>query len=109
MFWRGRMPTGRATDARFQPTSKRSYATNFKTPTLVTRGELNYRVPIGQGEGLFTALQKMKIPSKMFQFADEGQWILKPQNSQFWYATVLDWLGEYTKQASAEAKPAPGR
>jgi dipeptidyl aminopeptidase/acylaminoacyl peptidase len=91
----------------YEKWSPSSYVKNFKTPTLVTHGELDYRVPIGQGEELFTALQEMKIPSKMVQFPDEGHWILKPQNSQFWYATVLDWLGEYTKQTSAEVKPAP--
>lgn len=93
----------------YEKWSPSSYVKNFKTPTLVTHGELDYRVPIGQGEELFTALQEMKIPSKMVQFPDEGHWILKPQNSQFWYTTVLDWLGEYTKQVSAEAKPNPGR
>ena len=34
----------------------------------------------------------MNVPSKMVQFPDEGHWILKPQNSQFWYKTVIDWL-----------------
>lgn len=83
------------------------YVKNFKTPTLVTHGELDYRVPIGQGEQLFTALQEMKIPSKLVQFPDEGHWILKPQNSQFWYSTVLEWLAEYTKLTSAAVKSSP--
>lgn len=88
--------------------SPSNYVKNFKTPTLVTHGELDYRVPIGQGQQLFTALQVMKVPSKLVQFPDEGHWILKPQNSQFWYSTVLEWLGEYTKVTSADVKPAPG-
>ncbi len=82
------------------------YVKNFKTPTLVTQGEIDYRVPIGQGQQLFTALQQMKIPSKLVLFPDEGHWILKPQNSQFWYATVLDWLSHYTQIPSAKGKPA---
>jgi dipeptidyl aminopeptidase/acylaminoacyl peptidase len=73
------------------------YVKNFKTPTLVTQGELDYRVPLGQSEELFTALQENRIPSKLIQFPDEGHWILKPQNSQFWYQNVIDWLNEYTK------------
>jgi dipeptidyl aminopeptidase/acylaminoacyl peptidase len=81
------------------------YVKNFKTPTLVTQGEIDYRVPIGQGQQLFTALQQMKIPSKLVLFPDEGHWILKPQNSQFWYATVLDWLNHYTQTPSAKVKP----
>jgi dipeptidyl aminopeptidase/acylaminoacyl peptidase len=50
----------------------------------------------------------MKIPSKLVQFPDEGHWILKPQNSQFWYSTVLDWLNQYTKPLGVNAK-IPGK
>ncbi len=92
----------------YQKWSPSSYIKNFKTPTLVTHGELDYRVPIGQGQQLFTALQQMKIPSKLVQFPDEGHWILKPQNSQFWYSTVLDWLNQYTKPLGVNAK-LPGK
>ena len=81
----------------YEKWSPSSYVKNFKTPTLVTHGEIDFRVPIGQGQQLFTALQENKVPSKMVQFPDEGHWILKPQDSQFWYATVIDWLNQYTK------------
>ncbi len=83
------------------------FVKSFKTPTLVTHGELDYRVPIGQGQQLFTALQEMNVPSRLVQFPDEGHWILKPQNSQFWYQTVIDWLNQWTKALSAAgANPA---
>ncbi len=82
----------------YQKWSPSSYVKEFKTPTLVIQGELDYRVPVGQGEQLFTALQQMKVPSKLVQFPDEGHWVLKPQNSQFWYKTVLDWLNHYAQQ-----------
>ena len=88
----------------YQKWSPSSYIKSFKTPTLVTHGELDYRVPIGQGQQLFTVLQQMKIPSKLVQFPDEGHWILKPQNSQFWYSTVLDWLNQYMKPLGVNAK-----
>ncbi len=77
--------------------SPHNYVKNFKTPTLVTHGELDYRVPIGEGFQLFTALQRMNVPSKMLYFPDEGHWILKPQNSELWYNTVLDWFATYLK------------
>jgi len=77
--------------------SPSAFVRNFKTPTLVTQGELDYRVPVGQSQQLFTALQQMKVPSKLVLFPDEGHWILRPQNSQFWYATVIDWLNRYIK------------
>lgn len=85
----------------YQKWSPSNYVRNFKTPTLVTHGEIDYRVPIGQGQQLFTALQQMKVPSKLVQFPDEGHWVLKPQNSEFWYKTVLGWLAQYTKASGA--------
>jgi dipeptidyl aminopeptidase/acylaminoacyl peptidase len=82
----------------YEKWSPSMFVTQFKTPTLVTHGELDYRVPVGQGLQLFTALQMQKVPSKMVLFPDEGHWILKPQNSMLWYNTVLDWIGEWTKK-----------
>lgn len=77
------------------------FVKEFKTPTLVLHGELDYRVPVGQGMQLYTALQMQKVPSKLVLFPDEGHWILKPKNSLFWYRTFLDWIGEWTRKAPA--------
>jgi dipeptidyl aminopeptidase/acylaminoacyl peptidase len=74
------------------------YAKDFKTPTLVMHGELDYRVPVDQGMQLFTSLQLQKIPSKLVLFPDEGHWILKPQNSVLWYNQFLEWIGEWLKK-----------
>jgi dipeptidyl aminopeptidase/acylaminoacyl peptidase len=30
-------------------------------------------------------------------FPDENHWVLKPQNSLFWYQTVRDWVATYAK------------
>ena len=69
----------------------------FKTPTLVICGERDYRVPYTQSLEFFSALQRQGVPSKLVVFPDEGHWILKPQNAQFWYKTFLDWLAAYVK------------
>ena len=61
----------------------------------------DYRVPIGEGMQLFTAVQRKGIDSKMLIFPDEGHWVLKPQNSQLWFHTVLDWLDKYLQPTSA--------
>jgi len=73
------------------------YAKHFGTPHLFTHGDLDYRVPITGGETMFTALQRLGIPSKMIRFTDEGHWIQKPQNAKFWYQSVLDWFDEWLK------------
>ena len=78
--------------ARWSPSK---FVKNFKTPILIVHSELDYRVPFGEGLQLFTAVQRMGIDSKLLVFPDEGHWVLKPQNSQLWHHTVLDWLDKY--------------
>src|SRR5262249_61276828 len=73
-------------------------ASNFKTPTLVVHGQLDYRLDVSEGFQLFTTLQRLKVPSKMLYFPDEGHWVLKPQNSRLWYKTVNDWVDQWTKK-----------
>jgi len=74
-------------------------ATSFKTPLLVVHGQLDYRLDVSEGFQLFTTLQRLKVPSKMLYFPDEGHWVLKPQNSRLWYQTVNGWVDEWTKPA----------
>ena len=81
----------------YQRWSPDNFVKNFKTPTLVSHGELDFRVPINQGLELFTALQRRGIPSKLLYFPDEGHWVLKPQNSKLWYQTVGDWFDQWLK------------
>jgi dipeptidyl aminopeptidase/acylaminoacyl peptidase len=82
----------------YQRWSPNKFVKNFNTPTLVTAGELDYRVPVDQSLQLYTALQLRNVPSKLVIFPDEGHWILKPQNSEFWYSNVLDWFGKHLNQ-----------
>jgi len=71
------------------------FADKFKTPTLVVHGQNDYRLDVSEGFQLFTTLQRLKIPSKMLYFPDEGHWVLKPQNSRLWYKTVNDWVDQW--------------
>lgn len=74
------------------------FAAQFKTPTLVVHGQLDYRLDVSEGFQLFTTLQRLKVPSRMLYFPDEGHWVLKPQNSQLWYKTVNGWVEGYLKK-----------
>jgi dipeptidyl aminopeptidase/acylaminoacyl peptidase len=82
----------------YEKWNPRTYAKNFKTPTLVIHGQLDYRLDVSEGFQLFTTLQTMGVPSKMLYFPDEGHWVLKPQNSQLWWKTVSDWVDQWTKK-----------
>jgi hypothetical protein len=70
---------------------------NARTPTLVIHSQRDYRLDVSEGMQLFTALQRLNVPSKMLYFPDEGHWVLKPQNSKLWYETVGDWCDRWTK------------
>jgi dipeptidyl aminopeptidase/acylaminoacyl peptidase len=80
---------------KWSPIEYASALGKYKTPTLVIAGELDYRVPYTQSLEFFSALQRQGVPSKLLVFPDEGHWILKPQNSELWYQTFLDWLAKY--------------
>lgn len=82
----------------YEKWSPSNFVKNFKTPMVVVQGELDFRVPTGEGLQLFTALQRMGVPSKLLYFPDEGHWVLKPQNSELWYATFIDWFDQYLKK-----------
>ncbi|PYS62322.1 MAG: S9 family peptidase [Acidobacteria bacterium] len=77
--------------------SPHKFVQNFKTPILIITNALDYRVPEGEGMQLFTAVQRMGVESKLLDFPDEGHWVLKPANSQFWHNTVLDWMDKHLK------------
>lgn len=83
--------------AQYNRWSPHKFAAKFATPTLVTAGELDYRVPVDQSLQLYTTLQLKGVDSKLVVFPDEGHWILKPQNSEFWHGQVFDWFNKYLK------------
>jgi acylaminoacyl-peptidase len=64
---------------------------------MVIHGGRDYRIPLAQALGTFTALQRRGIESKFLYFPDENHWVLKPQDSAQWYAEVLSWLARWTK------------
>jgi dipeptidyl aminopeptidase/acylaminoacyl peptidase len=93
-----------ANAANYQKQSPHTYAAEFgkyRTPTLVIAGEQDYRVPYTQSLEFYTALQRQGVPSRLVVFPDEGHWIMKPQNSAFWYQEVLGWLDRYLREPGA--------
>ncbi|HEV3143800.1 MAG TPA: S9 family peptidase [Gemmataceae bacterium] len=75
--------------------SPQRFARNFKTPTLVSHGEQDFRVPVTQGVEYYNTLRQKGVPTKLIYFPDENHWILKPQNSQLWHKEVFAWLEKY--------------
>lgn len=69
-------------------------AARFKTPTLITAGGQDFRVPDVQSFQLWNVLQNRGVKSRLVHYPNENHWILKPQNSLHWYRTVREWLNE---------------
>jgi dipeptidyl aminopeptidase/acylaminoacyl peptidase len=74
---------------RFNPID---HVANWKDPMLVIHSSQDFRIPIEQGIGAFTALQRKGIPSEFLTFPNENHWVLKPQDSLEWHETVAAWL-----------------
>jgi dipeptidyl aminopeptidase/acylaminoacyl peptidase len=74
-----------------------SFVTRWRTPMLVIHGEQDFRIPYTQGLGVFTALQRRGIESRLLVFPNENHWVLKPANSIQWHHAVFDWLDQHLK------------
>lgn len=89
----------------FNETSKETYekwspeefVKNWKTPTLVIHGELDYRLPITEGLSTFTALRRQDVPARLLYFPDENHHVVKPANSLKWHHEVLGWIKKWTQ------------
>lgn len=69
-------------------------AAAFKTPTLVVHGQTDLRVPVNHGLELYHTLLNKGVPSRYVYYPNENHWVLKPQNSVFWYQQVKKWFDE---------------
>ncbi|MEY3458000.1 MAG: hypothetical protein RL215_1157 [Planctomycetota bacterium] len=79
----------------YEKHSPHRFAANFKTPMLIIHNDLDFRVPVSEGDQLFTTLQRLGVPSKYINFPDEGHWVQKPANSRYWHNEIFAWLREY--------------
>ncbi len=73
------------------------HITQWRTPTLITHGERDYRCPIGEALALFEALQYHGVASELLVFPDETRWIAKPHNIVAWYQAALEFLDKHLR------------
>lgn len=78
----------------YQKFSPSNFVQNFKMPCMVITGERDYRVPYTQGLQMFTALQKMGVPSRLIVYSDAGHW---PNwyEMALYYTAHLEWFQKY--------------
>lgn len=82
--------------ANYEQFNPAAHVAQWSKPELVIHGQHDYRIPVEQGLGAFTALQGRHIPSQFLYFPDENHWVLKPKNSLQWHETVEAWLNRWT-------------
>ena len=58
-------------------------------------GEKDYRVPYTQSLEFFTGLQKMRVPSRLIVFKNDGHWPNYVRSMPFYYNAHLDWFSKY--------------
>ncbi len=71
--------------------------TGWVTPVLVTVGEQDFRVPANNVYEYWSYLQRLQVPSRLISFPDENHWVLKGENSRFWFGEVHGWLAKWLK------------
>lgn len=81
-------------------------ARNFRTPMLITVGENDFRVPLNNSLENWSVHQRLQIPSKLIVFPEENHWILRAENSRFFYQEVHAWLKKWlTGDAVSSGRP----
>jgi dipeptidyl aminopeptidase/acylaminoacyl peptidase len=79
-------------------------AGSFKTPILLSVGERDFRVPMNNTLENWSALQRMKVPSRLLIWPDENHWILNGENSRHFYAEMHAWFAKWLPAASTAAR-----
>jgi len=74
-----------------------NFVSKWRTPMLVIHGEQDFRIPYSQGLGVFSALQRRGIESRLLVFPNENHWVLKPADSTQWHHAVFEWLDAHLK------------
>ena len=93
--------------ARVHSQSPHAFAKNFRTPTLVIHGALDYRVPDAQGLAYYNTLKALNVDARLLWFPDENHWILKPRNSKLWYDEYFGWLAAHDPGRAPARKTRP--
>ena len=72
------------------PNGSRAHVAWIGLAWLVAR-----EVPLNNALQTWTVLQRQKMPGRLLVFPEENHWILKGEDSRFFYAEVHAWLARY--------------
>jgi dipeptidyl aminopeptidase/acylaminoacyl peptidase len=70
---------------------------NVKTPTLVIHGANDLRVPLSQGQELYTALKRLGVPAEMVIYPRTQHGPQEPKFVQDIGERIISWFDQYLK------------
>ena len=74
-----------------------NHVTKIKTPTLVMGGEIDWNVPIINGEQMYQSLKRIGVPTLLVVYPGEYHEFSRPSFIHDRYERYLDWYGHYVK------------
>ncbi|KAB2907555.1 MAG: S9 family peptidase [Ignavibacteriales bacterium] len=79
----------------YRTQSPSEYVKDFRTPTLIVTGTIDFRVSYTQSLEYFTALQKMGIDSRLVILEDASHWPQHLTRMPLYYNAHLEWFHKY--------------
>jgi dipeptidyl aminopeptidase/acylaminoacyl peptidase len=80
-----------------------SYVHHVKTPTLMTHGAEDVRVPLSQGREFYFSLKTLGVPTGLVIYPGERHGISRPVHQVDRLRRTLEWFARYLKPASSDA------
>jgi dipeptidyl aminopeptidase/acylaminoacyl peptidase len=74
-----------------------AHVNDSRTPTLIMHGEKDLRVPIGQGEELYTALRLLGRDVEFVRYPREGHGLREREHQLDMCERSLGWFDRYLK------------
>jgi len=84
-----------------------TYVANIETPTLILSGEVDWNIPVGQGEQLYQSLRRRGIDTTLVVYPGQSHGIRKPSYQKDRYQRYLAWFDRLLKDGEATSTPTP--
>jgi dipeptidyl aminopeptidase/acylaminoacyl peptidase len=86
-----------------------SYVQYAKTPTLITHGEDDVRVPLSQGFELYRSLKTLGVPTELVIYPGERHGFTRPEHQIDRLRRTLEWFARYLGSDSTGQGRAAGQ
>ena len=84
-----------------------TYVANIETPTLILSGEVDWNIPVGQGEQLYQSLRRRGIDTTLVVYPGQSHGIRKPSYQKDRYQRYLAWFDRLLKGGEGTSTPTP--